>query len=278
MIAPRHRPLLGIPSIIALACTGAPALRAQAPRAVTVTAVEYALMAPDTIDAGPTTFHLVNRGKLSHHLTVFTFPAGMSMATFDTWMRKDSAEAGGIAVVGGTEFDDEGREGWATLNLAPGRYVFACVLPLADGSGTHRMKGMFHVVTVRPARAAAARMPRPDVTVHMADFAYTGVPDTLRAGWHVLRFENGGTHEHMALLERFRPGKTLADLQAWGATRRGPSPTVVLGGAATLSPGRSDEIRVHLTPGHYVMLCVLDNGTAPRIHAQMGMFRELVVR
>lgn len=277
MIAAR-RPHLGIACVVAMASTGARVLRAQAPHQVTVTAVEYALVAPDTIDAGPTTFHLVNRGTLSHHMTAFTFPAGMSMATFDQWMRKDSVEAGGIAVVGGTEYDEEGHEGWATLNLAPGRYVFACVLPLADGSGTHRMKGMFHVVHVRPARAKRARMPRPDVTVRMADFAYAGLPDTLRAGWHVLRFENGGAHEHLALLERFRPGKTLADLRAWGATRRGPSPTVVVGGAATLSPGRSDEIRVHLAPGHYVMLCVLANGTAPKLHAEMGMFRELVVR
>lgn len=281
MPAPLRRLLLGIASVICLVSTGARVLRAQAPRVVDVTAVEYALSAPDTLDAGPTTFHLVNHGKLSHHLTVFTYPAGMSWATFDQWMRKDTVEAGGIAVVGGTESNEEGtREAWATLDLAPGRYILACVLPLPDGSGTHRMKGMYRVLTVRPRRARGARprMPRPDVDVRMADFAYTGMPDTLRAGWHVLRFENGGTHEHLALLERFRPGKTLADLRAWGANQQGEPPTVMVGGAATLSPGRADEIRVHLAPGHYVMLCVLTNGTAPKLHAERGMFREFVVR
>src|SRR5690242_5146674 len=146
-------------SVLCLAPAVTRPLRAQRPRVVTVTAVEYALQAPDTLDAGPTTFHLVNHGTLSHHLTVFTLPAGMSMATFDEWMRKDSVEAGGIAVVGGTEANDDGtREAWATVNLVPGRYVLTCVLNLPDGSGTHRMRGMFRVVTVRPARGATARM------------------------------------------------------------------------------------------------------------------------
>lgn len=280
MIAARRRPLFGTACIIGLASTtGARALRAQAPHVVTVTAVEYALMAPDTIDAGPTTFHLVNHGKLSHHLMVFTYPAGMTWETFDGWMRKDSVEAGGISVVGGTEASDVGpREAWATVDLAPGRYIITCVLPLPDGSGTHRMKGMYRVLTVRPARGARSRMPRPDAAIRMADFAYAGMPDTLRAGWHVLRFENHGPREHLALIQRFRPGKTMADLSAWGANPRGEPPTVQMGGAATLSPGRSDEIRVHLEPGHYVMLCVLAEGTAPKLHAQMGMVREFVVR
>ncbi|HEX6536456.1 MAG TPA: hypothetical protein VF041_17830 [Gemmatimonadaceae bacterium] len=281
--SPRRAPL-GVARVVCVACltsVAAGALRAQAPRVVNVTAVEYALRAPDTLDAGPTTFHLVNHGTLSHHLMVFTYPAGMSWTTFDQWMRKDSVEAGGIEVVGGTEGNDEGaREAWTTVDLAPGRYILACVLPLPDGSGTHRMKGMHRVLTVRPrrARGTPTPMPRPDATVRMADFAYTGMPDTLRAGWHVLRFENAGTHEHLALIQRFRPGKTLADLQAWGADQRGEPPTVQVGGAATLSPGRADEIRVHLAPGHYVMLCVLTNGTEPKLHAQMGMFREFVVR
>lgn len=279
MLAHLRRQILGIAGIGCLVFTIAHAASAQEPPVVDVTAVEYALLAPDTIDAGPTTFHLMNHGKLSHHLMVFTYPVGMSWATFDQWMRKDSVEAGGITVVGGTESNDDGtREAWATLDLAPGRYIITCVLPLPDGSGTHRMKGMFRVLTVRPARGATAAMPRPDVSVRMSDFAYTGMPDTLRAGWQVLKFENDSHREHLALIERFRPGKTLADLRAWGATMQGEPPTVVVGGAATLSPGRADEIRVKLAPGHYVMLCVLSDGTAPKLHAEMGMFHEFVVQ
>ena len=279
MLTLLRRSIPGIACIGCLVSTIAHTGSAQEPRVVDVTAVEYALLAPDTIDAGPTTFHLMNRGKLSHHLMVFTYPAGMSWATFDQWMRKDSVEAGGITVVGGTESNDDGtREAWATLDLAPGRYIITCVLPLPDGSGTHRMKGMFRVLTVRPARGATAAMPRPDVSVRMSDFAYTGMPDTLRAGWKVLKFENDSHREHLALIERFRPGKTLADLRAWGATMQDESPTVVVGGAATLSPGRADEIRVKLAPGHYVLLCVLSDGTAPKLHAEMGMFHEFVVQ
>jgi hypothetical protein len=121
-------------------------------------------------------------------------------------------------------------------------------------------------------------MPHPDVSVRMADFAYADMPDTLRAGWHLLRFENAGTREHLALIQRFRPGKTMADLAAWGADPRGEPPTVQVGGAATLSPGHTEEIRVHLEPGQYVMLCVSADGTAPKVHAQMGMLRAFVVR
>jgi hypothetical protein len=111
----------------------------------------------------------------------------------------------------------------------------------------------------------------------MSDFAYAGVPRTLHRGWHTFQFENGGRQEHIALVERFRPGKTLADLVAWGATQKGEPPTVIVGGAASLSPGRGDQVRLDLAPGHYVVLCVLNNGTAPKLHAELGMLTEFDV-
>jgi len=264
-------------TLIALAALGPHAARAQTPRTVTVYAADYAFDAPDTIQAGATTFHLVNRGPSRHHLTIFALPSGMSLATFDHLMRVESG-GDGIEPIGGTESPAEGRhDAWATLDLAPGQYVLTCMLPLPDGSGTHRSRGMFRALTVLPA-ARPAPMPHADVLMRMTDFAFVS-PDTLRAGQHVVRFENQGRHAHLALVLRLAPGKTLADLAAWQANgQKGPNPTTGAGGVTEMAPGRASVLRLDLEPGRYLLVCIDTDGTEPKMHAELGMVREFTVQ
>lgn len=264
-------------SLIVLAVLGSPvAGRAQAPRVVNVYSSDYAFVAPDTIRSGATTFHLINRGPSKHHLLIFALPAGMSLATFDHLMRVENG-GDGIDPIGGTENPAEGRrDAWATLDLAPGQYVLTCMLPLPDGSGTHRSRGMFRPLTVLPA-AHPAPMPRADVVVRMTDYAFVS-PATLRAGRHWVRFDNEGKHAHLALVVRLAPGKTIADLAAWQANQQGPNPTTGAGGVTEMVPGRSAMVRLDLEPGHYLLICIDTDGTEPKMHAELGMVHELTVQ
>jgi hypothetical protein len=245
---------------------------------VEVKAFDYAFSAPDTILAGATTFHLVNQGPSQHHLVIFALPGGMSLATFDRLMRADSIDGTGIEVVGGAEGPADGTtEAWATLDLAPGSYVLTCLLPLPDGSGTHRSHGMFRALTVVPATGEPARMPRADVTVRMSDYAFVA-PATIAAGRHLVRFENAGVHSHLALVSRLAPGKTLADAAAWEVKPEGPQPFVYVGGVTAMAAGRASVARLDLEPGRYFIACVDDDGTAPKLHYEVGMVREFTVQ
>jgi uncharacterized cupredoxin-like copper-binding protein len=258
-------------------------LHAQAPHVVTVYTADYAFTAPDTIGSGPTTFHLVNRGPSMHHMVMFALRPGVTLARFDHLMLTDSTDGSGhdgtgIVKVGGLDLADGAKEGTVTLDLAPGTYVFTCLLPLPDHSGTHRSRGMFRQLTVVPGKSKAASLPSPDLVVHLTDFAYD-VPATLRAGHHLVRFENDGKHPHMAVIHRMSPGKTIADEKAWLASGgRGAEPSVSAGGATDLAPGRASLNALDLPPGRYFMACSASEGTAPRMHFQVGMFREFDVK
>ena len=258
------------------------AASAQGPRVVDVYSVDYAFIAPDTIAAGATTFHLVNRGPSDHIIVLFALPAGMSLATFDHLMRTDSTDGSGtdgtgIVKVGGPEGPPAGStESWATIELAPGRYVLTCLLALPDGS-THRMHGMFRQLTVLPASGQKTTMPHADAVVHMTDFAFDG-PDSLAPGRHMVRFENAGQRPHMAIILRLAPGKTLADVAAWMTHPEGPAPYSAAGGTTDMAAGRASVVSLDLEAGHYLIACAATEGTAPQAHYQAGMVREFVVR
>ena len=239
---------------------------------------DYAFSAPDTIPAGATTFHLVNQGPSQHHLVIFALPKGMPLSTFDRLMHADSISGTGIELVGGAEGPADGAtDAWATLELAPGSYVLTCLLPLPDGSGTHRSHGMFRAITVVPAVGEPARMPRADVTVRMTDYSFDA-PPTIEAGRTLVRFDNVGTHSHLALVARLAPGATLADAAAWEMKPEGPQPFVYVGGVTAMAPGRASIARLDLEPGRYFIACIDTDGTAPKMHFEVGMVREFTVR
>jgi hypothetical protein len=271
--------------ILAVAGMAAPLhARAQSPREVTVYSADYAFTAPEVITAGATTFRLVNRGPSEHHIVMFALPPGMTLARFDHLMRTDSTDGSGrdgtgIVKVGGMDLAAGSKQARATLDLAPGNYVLTCLLPLPDGSGTHRMRGMFRALRVVPAVARANAAPatgRADVVVRMTDYRFDA-PAKMTAGRHLVRFQNDGAHPHMAIVRRLLPGRTLADEVAWATNRAGPEPSVAAGGATDLAPGRASINELDLTAGHYFMVCGATEGTAPKMHFQVGMVREFTV-
>lgn len=267
--------------LLAALVVGSPRARAQAARSVTVYAADYAFTAPDSIPAGATTFTLVNRGPSEHHLVMFALPVGMTLARLDHLMRTDSTDGSGsdgtgIIKVGGMDLAAGSDSASALLDLAPGTYVLTCLLPLPDGSGTHRMRGMFRALTVVPSSRSRTATPRADAVVHMTDYAFDA-PMTLKAGRRVVRFENAGKHPHMAIVRRLAPGKTLGDEAAWATRPTGPEPSIAAGGATDLAPGRASVNVLDLEPGRYFIVCAATEGTAPKMHFQVGMVREFTV-
>ena len=130
------------------------------------------------------------------------------------------------------------------------------------------------------APAPAAAEPRV-VSLSTKDLVFQA-PDTIDAGWTVLRFANHGDDVHYAHMVRLDPGKTVPEMVAAYAEAirtSGPRPSWVhrFGGPGGTAPGDSSAVTQRLEPGDYVWVCPIED-SAGTPHFSKGEFRPFVVR
>jgi hypothetical protein len=115
------------------------------------------------------------------------------------------------------------------------------------------------------------------VTVTAHDYSLDA-PDTLPEGAVTLRLLNQGKEFHHLWLVRLDEGKTAEDLLA-ALKRRAPLAGLVedLGGPNAPMPGGGESnATVMLTPGNYVMACLIPSRDGVP-HVMKGMMRPLTV-
>lgn len=254
----------------------------QTPSVVKVTMTDYAFDAPDTLQEGWTTFSLANNGDAIHAAQLVKLGDGTSVDEFREAYARALANDGPWEVMdllGGIvgPFPKRGSTN-GTLHLSVGHYVWYCPLGFEDG-GHHAVgRGMMRpfVVVPRDGSAPPTAAPRPSVTITMVDYAFL-LSASPAAGPHVFRVENQGPEPHEVVLMKLAPGKTLEDAQAWLGNFRGPSPfSAGLGGVSIHRAGDEAYFEADLTPGNYVLFCVI---TAPdgRRHLEHGMIMQIAV-
>ena len=139
-----------IPLVAVILLGSSPAtLIAQSPRAVTVIGLDYAFQAPDTLQAGPTTLSLLNRGTVRHEVLLFLLNEGRSPAEF-LRAALDARISMGRAV--GALFAEPGQPAGAELvvDLTRGRsYLFLCVIRDAPDKPPHVALGMAKALVVK---------------------------------------------------------------------------------------------------------------------------------
>lgn len=119
------------------------------------------------------------------------------------------------------------------------------------------------------------------VSLTATEFAITA-PDTISAGWTVLRLHNHGTDIHYGHMVRLEAGKTPEQLVAAYAEAirtSGPRPEWLtrFGGPGGAYPGDSSSVTQYIEPGSYVWVCPVEgNDGIP--HFAKGEFRPFVVR
>jgi uncharacterized cupredoxin-like copper-binding protein len=248
------------------------------PNVVTVTARDFAFELPASIPAGVTTFHFVNKGALAHHMTIVRIGEGHTAAEGlkavivagrtprPEWLRP----------VGGPQSIKPGVEGNATVVLEPGNYLAFCEVPGPDPA-PHYMKGMAKAFTVTgPARAGA--LPVADVALSLTDYDFA-FSQPLTRGRHTIAVTNHGSQGHMVVLNRFPPGKGVADFLAWARKPQGkPGPGYTMGGVTEIPPGGTATFTRNFIPGHYGMICFTPDTKDGRPHFLHGMQREFDVR
>ncbi len=266
--------LLGLAAIPA--ALGILALRSSpVPPTVAVTAIEYALAAPDTLPEGAVKFHLTNRGKEFHHLWVVRLEQGKTLEDFRAALSSGSAFPSWARSLGGPNAPaPEGGEADATLVLAPGRYLLLCGIPGPDGI-PHLMKGMIRSLTVIPGADAAAA-PRADITMSLRDYSFE-LSGQVTPGRRVIEVRNDGAQTHEVELVRLAPGKSVHDVLAWVEKPASPPPGMPLGGVSPLARGGVASFEVELPPGHYGMICFLPDIKDGKPHHQHGMIQEFEV-
>jgi hypothetical protein len=246
---------------------------------VTIVAGDHAFDAPDTIPAGLTMLRLQNHGSDLHHLALVRLDSGHTTRDFVAALTANGPFPVWATYLGGPNAPIPGMEATATLDLAPGHYLIACLVRSADSAShtmvSHAVKGMLHALIVsgdyRP-----SPLPRADVTMTLVDYGFK-LSQPLVAGKQVIRVRNTATQAHELLLVRVAPGQSLSDLPAWTRTGDGPPPATLVGGVTPISRGVDTNITVDLPPGRYGLICLLADIRDGQPHALHGMMREITV-
>ena len=258
---------------------GAQTVGGAKPRLVTVTTREFTFDAPASIPAGVTTLRLVNAGKEPHHLWISRIDSGKTMADVEKAMKSQAPPPAWIVDVGGPNAVDPGGEARATLDLAPGTYIFLCAVPSADGV-PHIAKGMVKPLTVTPLAAKPeldAVMPKGDVEITLDDYGFL-LDKPLAAGRHTLHVTNRAGQSHEVAFVKLAPGKTAMDFVEWIEKMAGPPPGALVGGLTGIARGQEAQATVDLTPGEYALLCFVPDATDGKPHFVHGMMRQVSVQ
>lgn len=134
------------------------------------------------------------------------------------------------------------------------------------------------------ASIAPAAAPRPtphtlptSVVATATDYAFTGIPANVAAGWVTIRMVNHGRELHMLAMASVPRGYTTAAVID-SLLHRGHLPDDMRewGGPNAVAPGESGTVMVHLPPGEYVLGCFVESPDG-KTHFNKGMIGSLHV-
>jgi uncharacterized cupredoxin-like copper-binding protein len=248
---------------------------------VTVTASDYAFQAPDTIAAGRTTFHLVNKGPDFHHIWLIKLEQGKSLKDLVAATKTPGPLPKWAVDVGGPNTPMPGGEASATLDLEAGHYVMACVIPAAKDGQPHFMKGMVKELTVTPRRgveqAGKTVAPAPDVVMTLDDYDFR-FSAPITSATKTIRLRNVAAQTHEAVIVKLERGATAEQFIAAMEKPQGPPPGTLVGGITGIAKGRTVDIATSFTPGDYALVCFVPDAKDGKPHLAHGMVKPFSVK
>ena len=123
----------------------------------------------------------------------------------------------------------------------------------------------------------ASSVAPPVIDIMASDYAFDA-PDTIPAGLVTIRLMNHGQEPHHAQLLRINDGVSFDEFGA-ALQSEGESAlrlTTLTGGPGTLSPSKSTEVTLNLTPGQYALACFITSEDGVP-HLAKGMLKPLTV-
>lgn len=244
----------------------------------TFVATDHHFEGPSTVPAGLVEIMLDNRGAEGHQLALYRPRAGV--------------EAGDVlAALAGAGHLEAGRElgEWfagpngaapggtasAIVELEPGRYLVACLVPSPDGT-PHVAQGMLGELEVTDSGSAepgAQEGDRPEAKLREYSFE---LPDGIGDG--PVDVVNEGEEIHEIVVLRLHDGTTVNDLVDYEESPRprGPEPYDMVTGTTFVEPGGRATLDLDLPAGEYVAICFIPD-PAKTSHFTHGMVHPFTV-
>lgn len=244
------------------------------PNVLTVTAADYAYVAPSEIPAGLTAIRLINKGPSPHHIQLVKLGEGKRLEDLLGALKGEKFPAW-ATLAGGPAPPEVGDTSTAIQMLEPGTYALICFIPAADGM-PHVMSGMSSELEVVGSVEPGAKAPEPDIVVKLTDYDFE-LSTPLTPGKHTIRVENAGPQPHEIAIIRLHPGKKPMDFAAWGMKQIGPPPGTIHGGLSGIMPGTDALVEVDLPPGEYGLICFLPDAKDGKPHFMHGMAKQTTV-
>jgi hypothetical protein len=255
---------------------GAAGLKEAEPQEVVVRTTDHRFVMPDTIVSGPTTLRLVNDGQDFHHVWLIRVEDGGSVKALVAELTAHRPLPKWAVAVGGPNTPGiPGGETSATLDLEPGEYVVACVIPGMHDGELHVAKGMVRTLTVVPAQQRA-RMPEAELVMTLADYSYE-LSRPVTRGAQSIRVVNAARQPHEVVVVKLEPGRTAHDFLMFLQQPEGPPPGMMIGGVTWLSEGESNIITLEFAEGEYALLCFVPDESDGQLHLAHGMIRQFRV-
>ncbi len=251
---------------------------------VTFETVGMGFVGPDSIPAGLTLIHMVNKGTDLHHVqlvrladgkTAEDFAAAVKAAPFDPI--GPAAPPAWVKFVGGPNGVIPGESSTAIINLEPGNYVMICFIP--DSKGVpHITSGMMKPLKVTGTADSKAPEPVAAINITAMDFNYA-IDKPIAAGTQTILFTNAGTQPHEVLVVQLPPDKTIKDFAAaFEPGHSGPPPGKPIGGMTGIEKGGHGIFTAKFEPGRYGLICFFMDGTKKAPHFALGMTNEFTVK
>lgn len=267
---------------LSLGCARKPAPPPPPPptaNVVSITGMDFAFQAPDTIPAGLTTVKFQNAGKEPHQVVLLRIDSGKTMADVATLMKDPNAKVPGwLSFPAGANSVVPGDSSNATATLTAGHYILVCFLASADGT-PHAGKGMVRPLEVKPSSGPAAAEPTADITITEKDYTWD-LSTPITAGTHTFRVENAGPQVHEIQMFQLAPGKSAKDIQTWvAAGMKGEPPAKPIGGFVGPMPvaGEHGFFTATFTAGKYAFICFVPDQKDAKPHVAHGMMKEITV-
>jgi hypothetical protein len=270
---------LGIAVLLLTACgrgdqsEGAGAATANV---IEVTGSDYAFTVPESVEAGTTTFHFANTGKVRHELNISRLKDGVPMDSLLATIKADKSVKDLIDGSVGVLFAEPAGRSSAglTIDMKPGeRYAVICIFADSAGARQHFELGMYKMITVAggtaPGRALAAD------TIVATDYAFT-YPRTMGAGRHTFVMRNEGKQRHQLSIELLKKGVTVDSIMKVG--KAGGDVFALVDGAYGLLHARAGQQNIGgltldmLPDREYLIACFFKDSPSSPEHVELGMF------
>ncbi len=248
---------------------------------ITITALDYTYQMPTSfaLRAGLVDLKLVNNGTQPHQAQFARLNPGVTSEQVVNELIDKRQEAQAFSLltfVGGPDTISPGNGQEALLDLQAGNYALICLVSGSDGL-PHIDKGMIHFLTISPATISQP-LPQADGEIVIQDHQYLLPPTLTQPRTSTLKVENQGTEPHELNIVRLASGKSAQDVLAFFRHPSGPPPFEACGGMATLAPGTSGWITVHLEPGTYAALSAVPDPKTGVFQLTQGLLITFTVQ